>query len=267
MGQSVAIVGNIEELGNWKQFKANMKWTDGHVWVLENVPISVPYFQYKYVIMRDGQPEKWEQGINRIGDLMLLSAQCKGGSSLSLNDQFDRYTVNFSMHYPVEDGEYMRINGDTDQLGFWQKGKGAMTMERAKQDVVWLTGEKVRPWQFPVTYKQGECPGKITYKYLVRNDKRDTNVWEREPSRKLDLQDPNNYQGELGKAGSDVWRNVEKAFIVNGHVEMSDANFVGGLTFDKIGNTNIFIGPYPQLEKDTQAMKEAGITGVFNVQT
>ena len=44
MGQSVAIVGNIEELGNWKQFKANMKWTDGHVWVLENVPISVPYF-------------------------------------------------------------------------------------------------------------------------------------------------------------------------------------------------------------------------------
>jgi hypothetical protein len=46
-----------------------------------------------------------------------------------------------------------------------------------------------------------------------------------------------------------------------------DANFVGGLTFDKIGETGIFIGPYPQLEKDTQAMLEAGITGVFNVQT
>jgi len=61
----------------------------------------------------------------------------------------------------------------------------------------------------------------------------------------LDLLDPNAYQGQLGKAGSNVWRNVEKAFIVNGHIEMSDANFVGGLTFDEIGTTGIFIGPYP----------------------
>jgi hypothetical protein len=89
------------------------------------------------------------------------------------------------------------------------------------------------------------CPRNIKYKYLVRNDKKDTNVGEREPSRALKILDPNDYQGELGKAGSNVWRNVENAFIVNGHVEMSDANFVGGFTFDKIGSTNIFIGPYP----------------------
>ena len=62
-----------------------------------------------------------------------------------------------------------------------------------------------------------------------------------------------------------MWRNVDKAFIVNGHVEKADANFVGGLTFDLIGTTNIFIGPYPQLEEDTEAIKEAGITGIFNV--
>ena len=34
MGQSVAIVGNIDPLGNWKQFKGLMKWTEGHIWVL-----------------------------------------------------------------------------------------------------------------------------------------------------------------------------------------------------------------------------------------
>jgi hypothetical protein len=62
-----------------------------------------------------------------------------------------------------------------------------------------------------------------------------------------------------------MWRNVDKVFIVNGHIEKADANFVGGLSFDKIGTTKIFIGPYPQLEEDTQAMLEAGITGVFNV--
>lgn len=195
--------------------------------------------------MKNGQPDRWEQGINRIADLALLQAQSGGGTQLSLLDQFDRYTVNFSMHYPVEDCEYMRINGDPEELGFWNKGDGPLKMARARQEVVWLTGEKVRPWEFPVTFKQGVCPRKIIYKYSVHNTKKNTNVWEREPSRVLDLQDPNNYRGELGKAGSNVWRNVEKAFIVNGHVEMSDANFVGGLTFDKIGETNIFIGPYP----------------------
>jgi len=38
---------------------------------------------------------------------------------------------------------------------------------------------------------------------------------------------------------------------VNGHIEMTDANFVGGLSFDQIGDTGIFIGPYPYLEEDT----------------
>jgi hypothetical protein len=161
----------------------------------------------------------------------------------------------------------MRINGDPEELGFWNKGQGPLKMQKAKNEVVWLTGEKVRPWEFPVVFKHGVCPKHIIYKYSIHNEKLKTNVWEREPSRVLNLQDPKDYRGELGKAGSNVWRNVEKAFIVNGHVEMSDANFVGGLTFDKIGNTNIFIGPYPQIEEDTQAMADAGITGVFNVQT
>jgi hypothetical protein len=62
-----------------------------------------------------------------------------------------------------------------------------------------------------------------------------------------------------------MWRNVNRVFLVNGHVEKADANFVGGLTFDLIGDTNIFIGPYPQLEEDTQMMMDAGITAVFNV--
>ena len=53
--------------------------------------------------------------------------------------------------------------------------------------MVWLTGEKVRPWEFPVTFKQGVCPQKIIYKYSIRNTKKSTNVWEREPSRVLDL--------------------------------------------------------------------------------
>jgi hypothetical protein len=37
---------------------------------------------------------------------------------------------------------------------------------------------------------------------------------------------------------------------VNGYVEKADANFVGGLSYDAIGNTSITIGPYPQTLAD-----------------
>ena len=69
----------------------------------------------------------------------------------------------------------------------------------------------------------------------------------------------------MGEQGSNVWRNVSKAWIVNGHIEKTDANFVGGLTFDKIGETGIFIGPYPMNEDQCQALADAGVTAVFNV--
>ena len=98
----------------------------------------------------------------------------------------------------------MKINGDPPELGFWQKGDGPISMQLAQNDVVWLTGEKVRPYNMPVTFKHGVCPTRITYKYLIRNDQKNTTVWEREPSRFMDIQDPKDYRGELGIEGSNV---------------------------------------------------------------
>lgn len=54
---------------------------------------------------------------------------------------------------------------------------------------------------------------------------------------------------------------------MNGHVEKVDANFVSGMTFDKIGDTGIFIGPYPQTEIDVETLSQCRITGVLCVQT
>ena len=83
----------------------------------------------------------------------------------------------------------------------------------------------------------------------------------------MHIQDPDLYSGELGLNGSAKWPNVEHVFIVNGFVDKSDANFVGSLSFDKIDDTHIFIGPYPQLPEDIQAIAKQGVTGVLNVQT
>jgi cytochrome c biogenesis protein ResB len=61
------------------------------------------------------------------------------------------------------------------------------------------------------------------------------------------------------------WKNQQKVWIVNGTIEKADANFLGGLFFDKVGDTNVFIGTYPLREDDVHKMKEAGITGIMNL--
>lgn len=59
-GQSLIVVGNIPQLGKWKSYSAKMKWTEGHIWVLKDILISEPVFQYKYLVANNGQPERWE---------------------------------------------------------------------------------------------------------------------------------------------------------------------------------------------------------------
>ena len=123
-----------------------MTWTDGHLWVLKDLEVEADsFFEYKYVVLGGNQPIRWEQGLNRILDVKLLAhEQQQKDAKLCLRDHFDRYTVNFTMYYPLKDDEYMRINGDPPQLGSWNNPElGPVRMKEAKQEVVWLTGQKV----------------------------------------------------------------------------------------------------------------------------
>jgi hypothetical protein len=36
LGESLAVIGSIEELGQWKNIKKHMKWSEGHIWVLDH---------------------------------------------------------------------------------------------------------------------------------------------------------------------------------------------------------------------------------------
>ena len=64
------------------------------------------------------------------------------------------------------------------------------------------------------------------------------------------------YKGELGAQKSSQWRNIDKVFIVNGHIEKADGNFLGDLFFKKIGDTGASIGTYPNSEKDIDLLKK-----------
>lgn len=72
-GESLQVVGSAEELGSWKTYKCPMKWTEGHIWVAENIEItSCSFFTYKYVIMFQNKAIKWEKGPKRIADMAIL---------------------------------------------------------------------------------------------------------------------------------------------------------------------------------------------------
>ena len=79
-GQHLCVVGSVPQLGNWKEYKYELAWTPGHFWVSKApVAASVPLFQYKYVLMKDGKMERWERGVNRIADLRLLARRQRNG--------------------------------------------------------------------------------------------------------------------------------------------------------------------------------------------
>jgi protein tyrosine/serine phosphatase len=65
----------------------------------------------------------------------------------------------------------------------------------------------------------------------------------------------------LGQVGREI------EILANSHVKKLDVNFVSELKFNKIGDYNIYIGPYPQNEDDIALLSKADITAVLNVQT
>lgn len=73
VGESIAVVGNLEELGLWVEYKCHLEWTDGHIWrSVEPIIIRESYFEYKYVLLEEGKVVAWEEGVNRIADLDAL---------------------------------------------------------------------------------------------------------------------------------------------------------------------------------------------------
>lgn len=78
LGQALYVMGNIEELGGWEEFVCPMTWTEGHIWVTNDLVTPHSTFQYKYVVKQAHGEHIWEAGINRLADLTVLTNQNKG---------------------------------------------------------------------------------------------------------------------------------------------------------------------------------------------
>lgn len=69
LGESLAIIGSLNELGQWKHNRAlKMDWNPGNVWkccMYLNNYNNIIDFEYKFIILENGQIKFWEDGNNR----------------------------------------------------------------------------------------------------------------------------------------------------------------------------------------------------------
>ena len=109
---------------------------------------------------------------------------------------------------------------------------------------------------------------KIEYIYSIKNFETQEVVYEREPHRYLQIEDPILYRGELAYQKSSVWKdNVNKVWIVNGKLEKADGNFFGGFFFNRIKDSRMLVGSYPLTQSDISQLEQQGVSCVVNIQT
>lgn len=128
-------------------------------------------------------------------------------------------------------------------------------------------GQQMNPWEclIKLHVAQLEDHKEIIYSYSKKDAHHKDYIYEREPSRLLEIQPPETYSGELGLQKSSQWKSWDKVWIVNGHIEKTDGNFLGDLAETKIGETGISIGPYPLCENDVVRLKQSEVTSVLNL--
>ena len=278
VGQSLYVMGSIPELGSWTEFACPMTWTDGHVWVTNDLTVrSQAIFQYKYVIKQEQGETIWESGLDRLADLTILANQSKDRHAsnvkfVQLQDEWEHFTMKFSVNYNFDDDYYnLRVNGSREELGKWKEGSGPVKMDRC-ENARWFMpakfGVKLKPWEVFIRLKNdlSDTNNSIRYNYSVKKDTWNDECWEweREPARTVKFLRPQMYTGQDGGQHFDVEQDGSEVFIVNGQVEKADGNFLNPFFIQQVGDTNIYVGSYPSSEDDMYQLKHFNIEGVLN---
>ena len=115
-------MGSIPEVGNWQTYECKMTWTEGHVWVSQDLYVtSNSYFLYKYVVKNSDEEGDmtWENGFDRIADLAVLPDLTPGTNlkTVEIFDEWESFRINFKMMHSSQ--EQVFISGSRDELGDW----------------------------------------------------------------------------------------------------------------------------------------------------
>ena len=157
----------------------------------------------------------------------------------------------------------MRIVGSPDALSNWEgdSDKSVILKWDEKKKLIGKDGNISEGfWTVTVIMKNDDQKNyNFDYRYIIFNKKTRSGMWERDPNRHLELiTNIDNVSNNL---------DANKKILTNSYLEIIDINFVGELLFDKMGDKNIFIGPYPQSEEDLKKISQKGVNEIINLQT
>ena len=75
-------------------------------------------------------------------------------------------------------------------------------------------------------------------------------ITERDPKRYITIENPHDYRGQMGATQNCFHGKSSKCWIINGWLNKADGNFLNNFFFQRVGNSNLFMGSYPLYEMD-----------------
>jgi hypothetical protein len=88
----------------------------------------------------------------------------------------------------------MRVNGDHEKIGNWDKGSGPKDMQLSINRQSWIKSEKygmkVRPYETFCKFKNEHWGKSLKIRYNYSKKTLDRVDWEREPCREMVIADP-----------------------------------------------------------------------------
>ena len=268
--ESLYIIGNNSDFGNWKEKKYKMKFTHGYNWRTKyRMKKNSPCIEYKFVCYSE-YLEKWESGENRLlcpTNLEAFPRTLSGAYKLNLI--WNQFQIIFNIHYPVvPPNSFMQLGllEAPKCLEFWDKSEQKpIKMEMKKDETKVKNGiELSGMWSITLNLRNSILNKNyldFEYRYSLFNEETKTALWEREPNRKIRIL---LNEKEVDKA---MAPNAACFLLKNSIVDIIDVNFVANLDFNEIGDKNIFIGPYLQTEQDFELLSKKGINTILSVQT
>lgn len=102
MGEDLAVIGSINDLGCWDQGKSlKMGWNDGNIWraslYFENK--NIIDFEYKFIFISKGCVKQWEDGNNRkfiLSQIKGLIESCPGGGTIIHLKNISNQNIDFN---------------------------------------------------------------------------------------------------------------------------------------------------------------------------
>ena len=269
LGEKIYIYGNNTDFGNWKP-KFNLNWSPGHIWKKDyKILKSSNCIEFKFVC-HSNSFDKWEEGGNRLlcpRNLHGLSKTTDG--KYILDFIWNHFKINFNIHYePPNQDTYMQISGAPNSLTNWQKNNEKpikMELESNKKLIAKDGNVITGFWTLTVIMRTSDKNNlDFEYRYSLYDQKKETSIWEREPNRHIHIHLTLDEMSHFNKNKISI---NSYYLLTNSFLEVLDVNFISNLEFDKMGEKNIFIGPYPQSINDFKRLSESEIDTILNIQS